>query len=80
MIAIDGVVVTDAMREAGTEIASLCMDAIVQHSFGGLGGSTEFDISNFPSKYHRLIAKYVEHEITSVEVIYIAMTMAKEHE
>ena len=67
--------VTEEMREAGSQIASDLMDAQVSFHMGGLGGSKEWE--EFESfhcgKNMDLIKQYVNGEIDSVTAIYIAM-------
>lgn len=67
--------VTEEMREAGSQIASDLIDAQVSFNMGGLGGSKTWD--EFESfhcgKNMDLIKQYVKGEIDSVTAIYIAM-------
>ena len=67
--------VTEEMREAGSQIASDLMDAQVSFCLGGLGGSKEWE--EFESfhcgKNMDLIKQYANGEIDSVTAIYIAM-------
>ena len=76
MIAIDGFVITDEMRDAGDQIASDLMDANLRSSMNGLGGSKNFDVSDFPNNTD-LIVKYLDGELTSIEAIYISMERVK---
>ena len=67
--------VTEKMREAGSQIASDLIDAQVSNCMGGLGGSKvweEFE-SSHSGKNMDLIKRYVNDEIDSVTAIYIAM-------
>jgi hypothetical protein len=77
MIAIDGIVVTDAMREAGDEIASHLMTACTREALGNsrVGGCLPFDVLDYPTKYRKLITKYIEGDIDSVTAIYLAMAV-----
>jgi hypothetical protein len=67
--------VTEEMREAGSEIASALMDAQVSSHMGGLGGSKDWEEfeSSHSGKNMDLIKQYVADEIDSVTAIYIAM-------
>ena len=78
--------VTEKMREAGSQIASDLIDAQVSNCMGGLGGSKEWEEfeSSHSGKNMDLIKRYVNDEIDSVTAIYIAMhresiTPNKEH-
>lgn len=67
--------VTEEMREAGAQVASDILDALVSFQMDGLGGSkkwTEF-ASGHSGKNMDLIKQYVNGEIDSVTAIYIAM-------
>ena len=67
--------VTEEMREAGSQIASDLINAQVSFHVGGLGGSKtweEFE-SCHCGKNMDLIKQYVNGEIDSVTAIYIAM-------
>ena len=67
--------VTEEMREAGSQIASDLMDAQVSFCLGGLEGSKgweEFE-SCHCGKNMDMVKQYVNGEIDSVTAIYIAM-------
>ena len=77
------IVVTDKMREAGSQIASDMMDARVSYHMGGLGGAKdweEFEAHHKDNNNMDLIHQYVNDEIDSVTAIYIAMHRASEGE
>ena len=67
--------VTEEMREAGSQIAADLMAAQVSFHMGGLGGSKDWEeFESFHSgKNMDLIKQYVNGEIDSVTAIYIAM-------
>ena len=67
--------VTEEMREAGSQIASDLMNAQVSFHVRGLGGSKDWDEfeSFHGGKNMDLIKQYVNGEIDSVTAIYIAM-------
>lgn len=73
--------ITKEMTQAGQDICDHLMSAQVEQSMSGLGGCREFDLDNYPKKYHGMILKYIdkEHELMSVDCIYMAMEMAKEN-
>ena len=75
MRAVDGIIVTDTMRQAGEDIAEHFIVASARKALGAsrIGGCTPFDINEFPAKYRKLIELYVNDELSSVEAIYIAM-------
>jgi len=67
--------VTEEMKEAGSQIALDLVDANIAKSMGGLGGSKtweEFEASH-SGKNMDLIKQYVNGEIDSVTAIYTAM-------
>jgi hypothetical protein len=65
------IMVTKEMIDAGEKMASDCMDATLQQSFQGLGGSEVLDVSTFDNP--DLVEKYLKGDITSVEAMYISM-------
>ena len=65
--------VDDAVVAEGELIASLLVNAQVSKGMGGLGGCKEFDLSDYPARFHKLVVAYLNHEISSVTVFYIAM-------
>ncbi len=74
MKAYNAIPVTDAMREAGEEIASLLMTAQVAKCMNGLGGSKTYgEWLETEMKNKDLVIAYLNDEICSVEAIYIAM-------
>ena len=70
--------VTDAMRQAGSDIASALMNGSIAKSMDGLGGSkpwSEFVGDDAPNK--DLVLAYLSGEIDSMTAIYVAMERAK---
>ena len=67
--------VTEEMREAGSQMASDLMDAQISVHINGLGGSKDWEEfeSSHSGKNMDLIRQYVNGEIDSVTAIYIAM-------
>jgi hypothetical protein len=74
--------ITEAMTQAGEDIASAMMDAHISYNMKGLGGCRTWkewleahaEIPNLD-----LIEAYLKEEITSVDAIYLAMHRAKEN-
>ena len=65
--------ITDAVHNAGLSIASNLMDASIHSSLGGLGGCSNFSLSEFPESEQPFIAAYVKGDIDSVTAIYLFM-------
>ena len=76
MIAISGIVITEAMYEAGKQAVSDAYDASVRKAMYGLGGCKKIDMCDFKVNTD-LIEKYLDDEIDSVQLMYIAMGRAK---
>ena len=74
------IIVTDAMRAAGNDIAEHLCDAQICSALGGdLGGCKQFKLEDYPLQYRQLIYKYItDDNFDSVEAIYIAMEGAKQ--
>jgi hypothetical protein len=71
-------IVTEEMKEAGSQIAAELFDAQVSRCLGGTGGSKEWEV--FEASYNGenvdLVKQYWEEELVSVEAIYMAMRRA----
>ena len=67
--------VTEKMKEAGSQIASDLINASISKAMGGLGGAKDWKEfkNNYKGENMDLIKKYVGNEINSVTAIYIAM-------
>jgi hypothetical protein len=67
--------VTEEMREAGTEIASDLVDANISFHMGGLGGSLDWEEfeSSYSGKNIDLIKQAMADEIDIVTAMYTAM-------
>ncbi len=73
--------VTEKMREAGSQIASDLIDAEICYSMGGLGGSKNWGefVAGYSGKNFDLIYRCVNGEIDSVTAIYIAMNRVSDN-
>jgi len=63
------------MIEAGEQMASDLMDAKITKSMGNLGGHVIKKVEEYNNS--DLIQKYLDYEISSVELIYVAMERAR---
>lgn len=62
--------VSEAVRQAGSDMASQLYDASVQKA---LGGCMALDFSKYPVENHDLIMAYLNGEMLTVEAIYLCM-------
>ena len=75
--------VTPAMQKAGSDIASVLMNASIAKSMGGLGGGPTWEEWQEAAKdlaNRDLVLAYVHDEIDSVTAIFIAMQRAQTSE
>ena len=73
--------VTEKMREAGSQIASDLIDAEIAWNMNGLGGSKKWNefVEGHSGKNFDLIMKHVDDKIDSVTAIYIAMNRVSDN-
>jgi hypothetical protein len=72
--------VSDAVAKEGDDLMAALFDASVQTSMGGVGGCKDFDLNEFPIRWHKLISAYINHEICAVTACYIAMKQLDKNE
>lgn len=73
-------IVTEKMRQAGSNMASALMDAQISKCMGELDGSRDWEqfVKGHGYKNIDLIELYLKEKIESVTAIYLAMCREKE--
>ncbi len=72
MIAINGIIITDKMHEAGSFISGNLINASIRNNMTGLGGCKSFNLKDFRENQD-LIQKYIDNEIDAIQAVYLAM-------
>lgn len=65
--------ISDEVVKEGNDLILALFDANIEKSLGNLGGSKDFNLENYPKRFHKCIMAYLNDEIDSVTCCYYVM-------